>query len=278
MKLKLPLCTSIIILFSLLPVTAQQGLDSWKRYTVPKQEFSVALPTLPAMTVYESKNGSRWRMLMGAYADGVVYTIDIYENVKKRQSLADFIAEQSEALRLDAATQKQILVNGVAGREYLLSPSSKCLLFATRARLYRFMTYTANVDDPKVQQFFSSIAFGEKQSGIPVSDGPGIPYQQDTIERLYVGREVERKAILVTKPEPNYTSKARDNQITGTVILKAVFTSAGNVSNIRTVSGLPYGLTERAIDAARKIKFIPAVKDGHYVSMWMQLEYNFNLY
>jgi len=37
-------------------------------------------------------------------------------------------------------------------------------------------------------------------------------------------------------------------------------------------------LLERAIDAAKKIRFIPAVKDGKYVSMWMQLEYNFNLY
>jgi hypothetical protein len=26
------------------------------------------------------------------------------------------------------------------------------------------------------------------------------------------------------------------------------------------------------------IKFVPATKDGHQVSMWMQLEYNFNLY
>ena len=50
------------------------------------------------------------------------------------------------------------------------------------------------------------------------------------------------------------------------------------VTNIRTVSGLPYGLTEKAIAAAHQIKFVPATKDGHQVSMWMQLEYNFNLY
>jgi len=80
------------------------------------------------------------------------------------------------------------------------------------------------------------------------------------------------------KPEPAYTEVARENQITGTVILKCVFASNGSITNIRVVSGLPYGLTERAIDAARKIKFIPAMKDGKYVSMWMQLEYNFNLY
>jgi TonB family protein len=96
--------------------------------------------------------------------------------------------------------------------------------------------------------------------------------------RIFTGKEVTSKARLISKPEPQYTEDARKNQITGTVVLKVVFASSGQVTNIRTVSGLPYGLTERAIAAARLIKFVPATKDGHQVSMWMQLEYNFNLY
>jgi len=83
---------------------------------------------------------------------------------------------------------------------------------------------------------------------------------------------------VLSKPEPQYTEEARKNQITGTVVLRAVFTSSGQVTNIRSVSGLPFGLTERAIAAARQIKFSPAMKDGHPVSMYIQLEYNFNLY
>jgi TonB family protein len=96
--------------------------------------------------------------------------------------------------------------------------------------------------------------------------------------KIFTGKDVTTKARLISKPEPQYTEDARKNQITGTVVLKVVFASNGSVQNIRTVSGLPYGLTERAIAAARQIKFVPATKDGHQVSMWMQLEYNFNLY
>jgi len=96
--------------------------------------------------------------------------------------------------------------------------------------------------------------------------------------KIFTGKDVTTKAKLISKPEPQYTEDARKNQITGTVVLKVVFASSGQVTNIRTVSGLPYGLTERAIAAARQIKFTPATKDGHQVSMWMQLEYNFNLY
>jgi TonB family protein len=83
---------------------------------------------------------------------------------------------------------------------------------------------------------------------------------------------------VLSKPEPTYTEAARKNQITGTVILRAVFSSGGSVTNIHAVSGLPDGLTERAIAAAKQIRFVPATKDGRPVSMWMELQYNFNLY
>jgi TonB family protein len=96
--------------------------------------------------------------------------------------------------------------------------------------------------------------------------------------KIYSGKDVNSKARVLSKPEPQYTEDARKNQITGTVVLRAVFTSGGQVTNIRAVSGLPYGLTERAIAAARQIKFVPATKDGRTVSMYIQLEYNFNLY
>src|SRR6266403_510208 len=96
--------------------------------------------------------------------------------------------------------------------------------------------------------------------------------------KIFTGKDVTSKARLISKPEPQYTEDARKNQIVGTVVLKVVFASSGQVTNIRTVQGLPNGLTERAIAAARQIKFVPATKDGHQVSMWMQLEYNFNLY
>jgi len=277
MKTKLSLLTFVSILLSFGSASAQQGPESWKRYTVPKQEFSVALPTLPAMTYYPPSKDNPWQIRIGAYADGVIYTVDVYENMRGRQSLSDFIAEQTRNFELTNVTEKPVIVNGLAGKEYSFD-SWTFQFFADRNAFYSFAVFNAAVDHPGARKFLSSIAFGPKQDGIAVTDGPGIPYHQDSSEVLYTGRDVEKKARLGMKPEPRYTEAARNNQITGTVVLKAVFTSAGNVSNIRIVSSLPDGLTENAVAAARKIKFIPAMKDGHYVSMWMQLEYNFNLY
>jgi TonB family protein len=119
-----------------------------------------------------------------------------------------------------------------------------------------------------------NIGGGDRRDG---GGGPGGGGGGD-YNRVFSGREVSQKARVLSKPEPQYTEDARKNQITGTVVLRAVFTSGGQVTNIRAVSGLPYGLTERAIAAARLIKFSPAMKDGRAVSMYIQLEYNFNLY
>ena len=87
-----------------------------------------------------------------------------------------------------------------------------------------------------------------------------------------------RAALAVCKPEPFYTEEARRNQLIGTVVLTAVLASSGKVTNIDVVKGMKYGLTERAVDAARKLKFIPALKDGKFASQHIRLEYNFNLY
>lgn len=109
--------------------------------------------------------------------------------------------------------------------------------------------------------------------------GPGIPPVTGgatDYSKVFSGKDVTQKPRILDKPEPTYTDDARKNQITGIVVLRVVFASSGQVTQIRAVKELPYGLTEAAIAAARGIKFEPAMKDGHVVSMYMQLEYNFN--
>ena len=96
--------------------------------------------------------------------------------------------------------------------------------------------------------------------------------------KIYTAHDVSQRARVLFKPEPQYTEEARRNGLTGTVILRVVFSSSGQVTNIRTIKSLPSGLTEKAIAAARQIQFAPATRDGQPVSMHMQLEYNFNLY
>ncbi len=90
--------------------------------------------------------------------------------------------------------------------------------------------------------------------------------------------EVVTRAVITYKPEPGFTEEARQNNVTGTIRMRAVFAADGRVRNIAVVRSLPAGLTEKAVSAARKIRFKPAFKDGHAVSQYVTLEYNFNIY
>jgi TonB family protein len=116
-----------------------------------------------------------------------------------------------------------------------------------------------------------------KQSGFAEGSGAGLRGNLDD-GRPFAPLDVDKKARVLARPEPQYTEEARGNQVEGTVVLRAVFSSTGEVTNIRVVSGLPDGLTEKAVEAVHKITFSPALKDGHTVSQYIQIEYNFNLY
>jgi TonB family protein len=104
------------------------------------------------------------------------------------------------------------------------------------------------------------------------------PIDDSDPNKIYNGREVTQKARILSRPEPQYTESARKYQVTGTIVIRAVFYKNGEVTNIKAVKGLPHGLTQNAIAVTRQIKFTPAIKDGRQVSQFIQIEYNFNLY
>ncbi|HXD29547.1 MAG TPA: energy transducer TonB [Pyrinomonadaceae bacterium] len=122
-----------------------------------------------------------------------------------------------------------------------------------------------------------NIGGGKKEIGGPGPGGARGNYPAEP-NRIFRTSDVTQRARVIAKPEPQYTETARKNSITGSVVLSAVFSESGEVTNIRAIKSLPDGLTEKAIAAARLIRFIPASRNGQPVSVYMQLEYNFNLY
>jgi TonB family protein len=83
---------------------------------------------------------------------------------------------------------------------------------------------------------------------------------------------------IVSKPRAIYTDEARTNQIQGKVVLRVTFSVNQQIGAISIVSGLPDGLTEQAIAAARNIKFEPAKQNGKPISVTKLIEYTFTIY
>jgi TonB family protein len=70
---------------------------------------------------------------------------------------------------------------------------------------------------------------------------------------------------IVSKPKPAYTADARKQHIEGDVLLEVNFAASGRVEVLRVIRGLGYGLDETAQQAARRISFKPATREGHAV-------------
>jgi len=198
------------------------------------------------------------------------------------------------------------------GREYNIMLGSRpgvTRIYVNGQQIYVLTVLSADANSANTQRFMNS--FGLKTPGLPVAatlmeDPTVLPPSANggiaggvgperggstagsapvagagattDYNRVFSPRDATEKAHVLSKPEPSYTESARKYAVQGTVILRAVFSSSGEVNSIRVVKKLPHGLTQRAIAAARGIKFTPASKDGHAVSMYIQLEYNFYLY
>ena len=260
--------------------TSQQNLyKNWKFYTANGEKFSVALPVYPSMqTVSEKREKTgkdRQIRLLRASNNGVAYTIYVVENPDQRQSLEEFIKEQTSNPTLDLTNTKDLTLNGIAGKSFVY-PDSKGMVqfFATKDRLFDFRAHGAYLDDPRITTFFYYLSLEKQDKSIEVFDGPGSFYETNPLD-LHRAPDLDTKVRIQAKPEPDYAA-AEKQRISGTVILRCIFTSKGTVTNFIVVQGLPGGLTEKAIEAARQIKFTPATKDGYPVSMWMQLEYRFH--
>jgi len=267
---------ALLLLIIAVSIThAQEASRPWSRYTVKDEEFSVLLPTLPAMTTTKALRSSdqerQTQRQLETSLEGVLYTIDVYQNPKPRQSLDQFIAARSEDLKYDPASERAFTVDGFFGKEY--ATNNLIVRFvATETRLYRFMVRGPGVEKPAAKEFLASIKLGKNPEGIEVSDGPGTPLESASEDRIYAGKEVDKKARILKYPAPDLSTDA-SKRASGTVILRVVFAKTGRVENITVIRGLPNGLTEKCIEAAKQIKFTPATKDGHPVSMWMQLEF-----
>ena len=81
----------------------------------------------------------------------------------------------------------------------------------------------------------------------------------------------------VKTPYPNYPKEARDRRIEGMVGLWVVLGPDGLPRQISLVKSLGYGLDEAAIEAVRKWRFKPSMKDGKPVAVQINMELNFRL-
>jgi TonB family protein len=83
---------------------------------------------------------------------------------------------------------------------------------------------------------------------------------------------------LVFDPEPEYSEEARKAKYQGTCVLSVIVGPDGLAHDIKVTNTLGLGLDEKAIEAVRKWRFEPAMKDGKPVNVLISVQVNFRLY
>ncbi len=115
--------------------------------------------------------------------------------------------------------------------------------------------------------------------GKGTGDGPGEGWNTGGGDpRLGGGTGARSKPVILNNPRPDWTEEARKNRIQGRVVLSVTFAAEGIVKDIRIVRGLGYGLDEKAIEAAKQIRFEPARDvNGRPIDFRSTVHVDFNL-
>jgi TonB family protein len=85
------------------------------------------------------------------------------------------------------------------------------------------------------------------------------------------------KPTVLRKEKAEYTPEARAKGVEGTVVLSVVFAADGQLRVLRVLRGMPYGLSNQAINAAYRMLFHPAMKDGVPVNVRGNIGFDFKL-
>lgn len=213
----------------------------------------------------------------------------------RRQATEPRAAEDDDALKAEQSCE-QARAHAARGAEG--APEAR-EAFARGVKLY-LRVYTK--ERPDGVDAAAQAAFRERMRGRLkgatrcvegyLALGRGTPFEREQLEALggqvsmlveadearavMLGAEVDQRARVTRKPHPGFTEEARRNNVRGRVRLRAVLAADGAVRHVLVLEGLPFGMSEEAVAAAKGIRFTPAVKNGRPVSQFVALEYHFN--
>jgi len=85
--------------------------------------------------------------------------------------------------------------------------------------------------------------------------------------------------VALNSVEAEFSDEARRAKYQGVCLISLIVDAQGNPQNPRVIRALGMGLDEKALEAVRKYKFRPAMKDGRTpVPVMITVEVNFRLY
>lgn len=290
---------SLVFLVAMLSTGALA--QSWTRYE--SRHFSFSLPE--DALVYRSDGTTHKEMAFLASTSGASFKVTLNEETSGKSAMkysAENDVEEGAKFSQFKFNGFDVLLGRWEGKNYNL-----VMYVASSAAIYSVWISAPSKDHDDVKQFLGSIALQQKpifnQSSPVVPTGKTLDVKavqsSDRVEEALkheqkhkvgvrsgsacvekIDRDIaySRQLLLLTKPRPRYTDDARQNNVQGTVELQVRFMGNGDIGSICAVKGLRRGLTEQAVEAAKRIKFVPAEIGGQPADVVRRVTYTFSIY
>lgn len=291
---------------------------TWERYVLLDKSASVMFPKLPNVSEAHDECEAQLRWRYDAFAEGVVYQLSVIIGTKPpkirpfwcagRKTLPVDQAEVDRRLQLikkDQAVLKDEVPTrpGITAHRVTQSNATRLIIAdLDNNRIIEMSMVYYDDSKPDLQRFFGSLEFtaSGKEIGTGAKFTLGDPPAPRSTEFDSASKssaagapevganlpELKPKTLppgtfpfrLLSKPRALYTDAARRKSVNGSVMLKVTLQANGSVGNVTVTKELPYGLTESAIAAARRVVFLPKRVNFEPVTVLVTMEYTFTIY
>ena len=282
----------------------------WELYSVKDKNVSFLMPRLPVLIERERRCEGEQIQEYGAYNDGVVYVFRITTKIEpaeycspKRNFDENNFIERVNALKTEFKDDSNSENNFSKDSIIKLVGTDKVIQIVNDYDNQRWLELAIYGSDEKradVKKFLASLKTDKGTTGKVIGEGAAQTFGDDVsksvveVKAKNTGNDEsaaasKRTAVkinddssyfsrIILQPKAKYTDAARQNQVQGTVKLRVEFLANGAIGNVIPFSGLPFGLTQEAIAAARKMVFIPGQGSGARYSVMKTIEYSFAIY
>lgn len=117
----------------------------------------------------------------------------------------------------------------------------------------------------------------EMPSEINIQDAPAVKEEEYGMDDFVPEAEAPKYDLNELKSLVEYPSIARDNGIEGRVTVSVQVSTSGKPLQVVVRQSTNKIFESNAKDAVRKLRFSPAVQNGHPIKMWVTFNVNFKL-
>jgi Ca-activated chloride channel family protein len=259
------------------------------------------LDAIIATADYAHEKGKQWRKALVVFTDGSeknssVKEKEVIEAVKEDEVQVYFIGfideEEKKSRRLfgksparEAREAKELitrLARDSGGRAFFPKDASEmpAIVAQITQELHTHYVVSYYPSNDKRDGAFRAVnvVINPKGNRKLIARSPrGYYAPKDSGDRIEPTTTSLKPTILHLE-KAKYTEDARKYHVQGEVVLSLVLTCDERITDIRVIRGLPHGLTESTIAAAKKTRFKPAVKNGAPVSVRATFIHTFTLY